>query len=313
MTPLNAIDARVEQSLAPLIAREIAGIAAIDTAIAAESAPDYVVMLHDAKMAKQANVEQLTTLVRMRGRTPDERGGLRKALTKTQSAIASRVSTTAMLRVMRAAEIELVTLYSQALGQSDGLAKRALTRTLGRALVHAHLLTAHLAKRSGNQADIDLLPAPLDDYFAGAAARACMRCQLDRPGRSGPLERGDPHPYTYICAACHDEVLGEFPADLALQMDRWPREVREARVMQHAIGRVSKLNAIGRVLHPLAGLEPELPTAAAERAVIVPAMTPTPRPAAGERPGAIEIETADGLEGEYVRQLFSVVQVRRNW
>jgi hypothetical protein len=96
-------------------------------------------------------------------------------------------------------------------------------------------------------------------------------------------------------------------------MDRWPREVREARVMQHAIGRVSKLNAIGRALHPLAGLEPELRTPAAERAVIVPAMTPTPRPAAGERTGAIEIETADGLEGEYVRQLFSVLPVRRNW
>jgi hypothetical protein len=132
-------------------------------------------------------------------------------------------------------------------------------------------------------------------------------------GRSGPLERADPHPYTYVCAACHDEVVGEFPPDRALQMDRWPREVREARVMQHAIGRVSKLNAIGRALHPLAGLEPELPTPAAERAVIVPAMTPTPRPAAGERTGAIEIETADGLEGEYVRQLFSVLPVRRNW
>ena len=29
----------------------------------------------------------------------------------------------------------------------------------------------------------------------------------------------------------------EFPADLAIQMDRWPREVREARVLQHGIGR----------------------------------------------------------------------------
>ena len=140
-----------------------------------------------------------------------------------------------------------------------------------------------------------------------------MRCHLDRPGHSGPLERRDPHPYTYVCAACHDEVRGEFPSDLALQMDRWPPEVQEATVLQHAIGRVSKLNAIGRVLHPLAGLEPELPIPAAERAVVVPAMTPTPRPAAGERTGAMEIDTADGLEGDYVRELFAVRQVWRNW
>ena len=83
--------------------------------------------------------------------------------------------------------------------------------------------------------------------------------------------------------------------------------------MQRAIGRVSKLNVIGRVLHPLAGLEPELPTPAVERADIVPAMTPTPRPAAGEQAGAIEIDAAEGLEGEYVRQLFAARQVWRHW
>ena len=140
-----------------------------------------------------------------------------------------------------------------------------------------------------------------------------MRCHLDRPGRSGPLERDDPHPYTYICAGCHDEVPGEFPPDLAMQMDRWPRDVREAKVLQHAISHLSKLNAIGRVLYPLAGLEPELPTPAVERAVIVPAMTPTPGPAAGERTGAIEIDTPEGPEGEYVRQLFAARPVWRHW
>ena len=141
---------------------------------------------------------------------------------------------------------------------------------LGRAMVHAHLLTAHVAKRTGSDGDARLLPAALEEYFAGAAARACMRCHLDRPGPPTRWSARDPHPYTNICAACHDEVLAEFHPNLAGQMDRWPREVREASVLQHGIGRVPKLNAIGRVLHPLAGLEPELPTPAAEHAVIVP-------------------------------------------
>ena len=46
------------QQLQPLIMRELAGIAAIDTAIAHETAPDYVVMFHDSKNSKQANSEQ---------------------------------------------------------------------------------------------------------------------------------------------------------------------------------------------------------------------------------------------------------------
>jgi hypothetical protein len=65
------------------------------------------------------------------------------------------------------------------------------------------------------------------------------------------------------------------------------------------LGRVSRLNAVGRVLHPLAGLEPEFPVPAAEHAVIVPAMTPTPGPAAAERPGVLTIDRGEGLEGEY--------------
>jgi hypothetical protein len=98
-----------------------------------------------------------------------------------------------------------------------------------------------------------------------------------------------------------------------VQFDRWPRAVREAKVIQHAIGHVSKLNAIGRVLYPLAGLEPDLPTPAAERALIVPAMTPTPGPAPGERRGVVEIDTAEGQEGEYVRELFSPPQTWPHW
>jgi hypothetical protein len=307
----EAVDALVQQELAPLITREISGIAAIDAAIP-HASPDYVVMLHDTKNGKQANVEQMVTIVRMQGETPDERGGVRKALSRTQAAIASRMSATMTLTALRRAEIELVGLYSESMSRADGAVRRALAKTLGRAMVHAHLLSAHLAKRTGSHDDARLLPAPLADYFADDEARACMRCHLDRPGASGALERRDPHPYTYICAACHDEVLGEFPPDLAAQMDFSPRQVREAKVMQHAIGRVSKLNAIGRVLRPLAGLDPELPIPAAERAAIVPAMVPTPGPAPGELPGVVAIDPGDGPEREYVRELFSG-QIWRSW
>ena len=305
--------ASLERQLEPLVTREISGIAAIDAVIAHESAPDYVVMFQAAKNGKQANVEQMATLIRMLGGTPDERGGLRKTFAKTQASIAARVSTTKTLQTMRVAEIELITLYTDSVATAEGLAKRALRKALGRALVQSHLLTAHIAKRTNSAAEAQLLPGPLDDYFAGADPRACMRCHLDRPGKSGALERTDPHPYTYLCAACHDEVVGEWPPDLASQVDRWPQQVREAKVLQHGLGRVSRLNAMGRILHPLAGLEPELPVPAAERAVIIPAMTPTPGPAPSERGGVLTIVKGDGLEGEYIDELFTASRVWKQW
>ena len=302
----------LQLDLDALVAREISGITAIDTAIP-HASPDYVVMFHDAKMEKQANVEQMATLIRMRGATPNERARARKTLMRTQAAITSRLSTTLALRSMRLAEIELVTLYAEAVNSADGLARRGLGKALGRALVQAHLLTAHVAKRSGSAADAALLPSSLDAYFAGTEARSCMRCHLDRPGSAHALERTDPHPYTYICAGCHDDVLGEFPLDIAAQFDRWPRAVREAKVIQRALGHVSKLNAIGRVLHPLAGLDPEVPTPASERANTLPAMTPTPGPAPGERPGVRVIDAGDGPEAAYLNELFSPSQVWRHW
>ena len=313
MKATEASRASLERQLEPLVTREISGIAAIDAVIAHESAPDYVAMFQAAKNGKQANVEQMATLIRMLGGTPDERGGLRKTFAKTQASIAARVSTTKTLQTMRVAEIELITLYTDSVATAEGLAKRALRKALGRALVQSHLLTAHIAKRTNSAAEAQLLPGPLDDYFAGADPRACMRCHLDRPGTSRPLERTDPHPYTYLCAACHDEVVGEWPPDLASQVDRWPQQVREAKVLQHGLGRVSRLNAMGRILHPLAGLEPELPVPAAERAVIIPAMTPTPGPAPSERGGVLTIVKGDGLEGEYIDELFTASRVWKQW
>ena len=54
-------DTAFEDLLAPLLTREIAAIAAIDAAIAAEQYPDYVVMYQGTKNGKQANVEQMAS------------------------------------------------------------------------------------------------------------------------------------------------------------------------------------------------------------------------------------------------------------
>ena len=48
MTSTEASQTSLEGQLEPLVTREMSGIAALDTAIAHESAPDYVVMFQDA-------------------------------------------------------------------------------------------------------------------------------------------------------------------------------------------------------------------------------------------------------------------------
>jgi len=302
------------QRLAPLIRREISSIAALDAAIARESAPDYVVLLHDTKMSKQANLGQIATVIRRAGGVPVGKGGALKPLLKIQAAVLQRFSRTATFRAMRLAEVELISQYTAALeAAGDVLERRALRKALARALVHAHVLAAHIAAESRSEADARVLPRPLGEYFAGAAPRACMRCNLDRPGSTSALERRDSHPFTYICAACHAEVLAEFPEDLARQMDAWPRHIRDARVFQRAIGRPSKLNAIHRVLFPMSGLAEERPAPAAERAVDLPAMTPVPGPASGEVTGEVHVPSVDGAEGEYRNELFSYWLPRKYW
>lgn len=172
--------------------------------------------------------------------------------------------------------------------------------------------TRHKAKRTGSKADADLLPVSLDDYFVGAnRARACGVISIGPvpPARwNGMIRIHTPTFARGVATRC--SVNSRLTS--RLQMDRWPREVRDAKVIQHAIGHVSKLNAIGRVLHSLARLEPEVPTPASERA-LMPAMTPTPGPASGERRGVVDIDTAEGLEGDDVRQLFSPKQAWRSW
>ncbi len=303
------------ERLAPLIRLEIASIAAIDVAIAGESAPDYVVLLHDAKTAKQANVEQMATVIRAAEQFAQETGGLLKPLLKAQAMVLERLSRTATFRAMRLTEVELIGRYFAALQAAHGSReRRALRKALGRTIIDTHVLSAHIARESGRAADARVLPHPLGDYFASPTPRACMRCNLDRPGSGVPaLERRDPHPFTYICAGCHADVLAEFPADLAQQIDRWPQDVRQARVIQRALGRLSKLNALHRVLFPLSGLEPERPAPAATRAIDIPVLTPVPGPAQGETQGAVRVRVTDDAEGQYCAQLFGYRIPRVYW
>jgi hypothetical protein len=303
----------LEHLLAPLIAREIAAIAAIDAAIAREKQPDYVVMYHAAKTGKQANVEQMATLVRRRGRTPPERGGFRKYVLTSRSAIAERfVGTTAALQAMRMDELSLLRRYTEFLEQVEGLARDALRKALARTLVHCHLLTAHIAKRTGSDREVDSLPQPLDRYFAGSAVKACMRCHLDRPGAWPALERRDPHPYTYICAGCHADVRTEFPPDFASQIDRWPQHVQHARVLQRAMGRPSLLNAIHTVLYPLSGLPAERPVRAAEKARVSP-VEPAPMRLVDDTRTVLAVEPRTEGEAAYVAELFDYRSARAFW
>lgn len=300
-----------EALLAPLLRREIAAIAAIDAAIAAEKCSDYVVLYQGTKTGKQSNIEQMSTLIRMRGGIPKEDGGFRKYLLKGQSAITERVAgTAATLQAMQRVETRILRGYIETIEQVEGLTRQSLLKALGRTLVHWHLLTAHIAKRTGSVGVAKDLPQSLDQYFAGPTAKACMRCHLDRPGILLALERVDPHPYTYICSACHGEVLGEFPPDLASQIHRWPERTQQTRVLQHAVGRPSVLNAMHTVLFPLSGLAADPPRRVTEKVVTASALPPTPK---GDNPAILNVEPQTPGEAAYVAQLFDYRSVRTYW
>jgi hypothetical protein len=302
----------VIELLSPLIAREIAAIGALDAAVWRERHPDYVVLFHDTKTNKQSNVEQMSTIIRMAGGIPPGGAPLRTMIQKAQAVAAEQSGTTAVLEAMRLSEFALLERYSDAFLHTHGRLARALRTALNRTIVHLHVITAHIAKRTNNAREAARLPLPLDRYFAGATAKACMRCHFDRPGSRKPLERTDPHPYTYVCAGCHDDAIGEFPEDLSPLMRHWPEEVREARAIQHALGRGSKLHAAHTVLHTLSGIAPNAPTRATEKARRVPELPGPPLPA---EPAAHTLSVDAYSEGErdYVTALFDYRSVRANW
>lgn len=308
------MDTRSNDRLAVLIAREVASLSALDAVIAREQRPEYVVMFRSMRTAKQANVEQMATVIRMNGGVPSEALGMRGRVLKMQSALAEQIGGTLQaLRMLRRTDVDLLQRYREANERASGLRARALRSALGRTLVSCHLSTAHIAQWTESAAEAAALPFHLRQYFAGPHIKACMRCHLDRPGSRPALERDDPHPYTYVCAGCHDDARQELPADLAMQIDRWPDRARDARLIQHALGRASILNAFHTVLHRLSGLAPELPARAATKALNLPSIAPPPSPAPTETGGVVTVYPPSQAEAEYIAALFDYRTVRSRW
>jgi hypothetical protein len=296
-----------------VIAAELASIGAIDAAMGREREPGYVILLRSAKMAKQANVEQLLAMSRLAGRPARAVPSKLEPLLKMQSASLVRLGTTPLLGVMLLVERTIAARYEALLGTLEGAAARGLQTCWRRARKHVVILTAHMAVRTANAGLVDAsLPRPLGRYFAGDEARVCFRCLFDRPGREPALERRDPHPYTYVCAACHEEVLADLPADLLDSAGRWPERERQNLVIERALGRVSKLKAETKVLNELSGLAPDLPPPPLPRKNAVD-MAPVRR--AKERPAATVVPLADAAAEEraYTERLFDPGSVQESW
>jgi hypothetical protein len=96
-------------------------------------------------------------------------------------------------------------------------------------------------------------------------------------------------------------------------MESWPERVQHARILQHAIGRPSVLNAIHTVLYPLSGLPAERPVRAEENAVLVPELQPPPTPSVDQTPTVLAVEPRTSAEAGYVAQLFDYRSVREFW
>lgn len=305
---MAALTKKSRRALVSIISHELASIGAIDAAAPHVSHPGYVILLRSAKMGKQANVEQMSAMLRVSGIATTPKPSRLEPLLRLQSNLSARLATVALLHSMRLAESAIVAAYENALPLIGSAFERGFEKCRRRARKHLVVLTAHLAIRK----QAFSLPEPLDHYFAHGEARVCFRCLFDRPGERPPLERDDPHPYTYVCSACHDETLGSFPADLAASMPKWSDHDRAMRTIERALGRPSKLTAELQVLNKMSGLSPELPP------------PPSPykrafnqgRHYARRQPDAIavmEFDDASPAESEYIQQLFDYTSVREHW
>jgi hypothetical protein len=300
--------------LEKLIRLEVASIGAIESAAHHEAHPGYTILLHAAKTGKQANVEQMNTLLRMADRREIEAGGLIEPVIRLQTLALQKASTTAMLQAMSLVEESLVAQYRETVPAHHGLERRALECILRRSTKHSMILLAHIARRKdGNTRAAELLPQPLSAYFATAEDRVCMRCLLDRPGESPSFEKDDP--YTYVCAACHDEVIADVPPDLQVQIPRWTAEARRDRIIHRALGRPEKLRAIKEVHAVLAGLKPEIPLPASAKRFRSRPADRTRRLSSKTVPSDISLERDGAGEEElaYTDLLFDFRSVAQNW
>jgi hypothetical protein len=301
--------------LNPLIYRELATIGAIDTVAPRERNAGYVVLMRATKLGKQASIEQMASMIRLAGGQPVESAAAAEAILKLQSALARRLGTTPVLRAMRLAEADLVHAYGEVIDRFDGMFRKGLEKCWHRAIKHLTVLTAHIAVRSAKPEVEEMLalPLPLDRYFANGEDRVCFRCLFDRRGKLGPIERSDPHPYTYLCGACHEEVLCDFPADLVESMGRWSDREREGHVLERSMGRPSKLKAEMLVLTKMSGLAPDMPPPPMPRKVAHDA-SPKRRAPAQPRPRVELGGIADAsIEQAYSDSVFDYETVRGSW
>ena len=302
--------------LNPILWRELAGIGAVDAAVRRQTEPGYTFLLNETKLAKQANVSQLLSMLRLARQEPALSTGAAGIALKAHASITQAMDTTAALRALRLVGRELIGHYVSALETvDDEVIRRGLRKALSRAIIDDTIASAHIAGRTGKPSDARDLPRALSAYFARNDARVCMRCLLDRSGRAAPIERGEPRPHQYICGACHFEVFNDFPEDLRVQAPHWPDTLREDRVVHRALSRPSRLEAIQEVLHPLSGLNAERPVPASARAEMPPIAVPLAGPDQNARAGTLTLGDAAprGAESEYVEILFAPDRLRRYW
>lgn len=307
----SAVEPSLTERVSPFIRREIASIGALDTAIGAEKDPGYVVLFRSLKSEKQAAAEQLVALLRMGGgQRVDE--AVRRGQFVEAEVHAASTSRGLQLEALWRTETALREAYGVVEAELAGeFEKRVVKKVSERAVKRWHVLTAHLARVTGDQQAIRSLPRPLEEYFATPEDRVCMRCLFDRPGTRGPLVRGDPHPETYVCSACHGEVLDGFSPDTKPLVERCSQERRNTAVIQRALGRPEILRASETVLAVLSGLPPAEPRpsrvgfdeAPRERQWAV-----EPREAAVEIP-----RRASASEQRYVDALFDFESFSRWW
>ena len=305
----------VMELLNPLIRQELATIGAIDTVMPRETKPGYVMLMRATKLGKQASVEQLSAMIRSAGGLPAESGGPFEPMLKVQSGLARSIGTTPVLRAMRLAETELVRSYAAVYDRLNGIFRKGLEKCWHRAIKHVSVLTAHIAMR-GAKPEVEemlALPMPLDRYFAHGEDRVCFRCLFDRPGKLPPLERGERHPSMYLCAACHVEVLGDFPADLLEAARHWTDHERDMRVLERSLSRASKLKAELLTIAKMSGLAPDMPPPPVPYKSAYDA-SPKRRAPAQPRPRVELGGIAESpLEQTYSDALFDYDTVRGNW
>ncbi len=301
-------------TLERLIRLEIATIGVAESVAHHEADPGYTVLFHATKTGKQANVEQMNTLLRMAGRHEIESGGLIEPVLRLQTLALQKANLTVMLQAMSLVEESLVAQYREIAPTLHLIERRALEYILRRSTKQWMILVAHIARRrDGDGRAAGLLPHPLSSYFATAEDRVCMRCLLDRPGVLPSLEKADP--YTYVCAACHDEVTADVPPDLQVQVPQWSEKARRDRTIHRALGRPEKLRAIKEVHAVLAGLEPEAPLPASMKRAESPPADRTRRLLSDSASSdlALQRDGANEEELAYTDLLFDFRSVRRSW